>query len=862
MKVPVSWLRDYVDVDLTPDELAELVTNAGMEVEKVHRVGIEGADFEWHPELCVLAHLHKVEQHPDADRLVLATVDYGPGADGGESRTKQVVTGAPNLFEHIGDGDLAARQIYSPMVLEGAMYLDAYKDMKPTKLKGKKLRGVYNDAMLCSAVELGLGEDHDGIVLIEQSEHPSELTAGTPLRDVLGDAVLDIDIIPNIARCASMVGIAREVAALTGKELRLPPYEVHSEGPSVEGRVQITTDDPELNPRFCALLVEGVEQKPAPFWMQHRLTLAGQRPINVVVDISNYVMLEMGQPNHTFDWDFLERRAENYGAPVHIHTRLPQSGETLTTLDGTEHELPESTILVTDPEGSLSLGGIMGGRDSEIQDDTTNVLVEAAAWNFINIRQSARKLALHTEAGFRFSRGVHPSQAILGARRAAELLRLHAGGTVARGEIDAYHLEPEAPVTDLDPAYVRRLSGLDLGAERMAELLRRLEFTVEEIPAPEIEGESKSRSVHRIEGEPHLRVTAPDHRLDIEGKHDLLEEVCRMHGYANIPSTVLDDSLPPQRSNAAYELEEHIKDRLAASGLQEVITYRLTTPEAEALLLGEDESRTYATLTNPSTQERSSLRHSVLASVLEIAAANARFRDRLAMFELGHQYLPASGEKLPNEIGELALVLSGTTNQHHSNWANETRSYDFFDLKGVVERLAGDLHLDVAYEPAEDDRFRPGRTARVSTANGKALGLFGELHPVVVERYGFGGGDDRPVLVASFDLAALVGAAPERVTVDPVPVVPATREDLALVVDAGTPSAAVEGALMAGGKPLLKSVQLFDVYEGEHLPEGKKSLAYHLTFQSNKTLNDKAVAKIRKKILGQAEREVGAALRE
>ena len=344
MRVPISWLKEYVDVDLSPTELDSLLTNAGMEGVGLEIVGLEGADLVWDRELVLLAQVLKVERHPEADKLVLASVEYG--AD----EPKIVVTGAPNLFPFLDAGDLTDRRLFSPMVLEGATYLDPYKDLKPRKLKGKPLRGIYNDAMLCSPVELGLGEDHDGILLIEEDEHRS-YHAGTPLQDVLGDAVLDIDVIPNIARCASIVGIAREVAALTGAELRMPSLDVQMDGGPIAGRVEIHTDHPELNPRFVAMVIEGVEQKPSPFWMQHRLRLAGQRPINVVVDISNYVLLELGQPNHTFDYDFLRSRADKYGpnGPIRLITRLAHEGETLTTLDGVEHKLRTNNILVTDP---------------------------------------------------------------------------------------------------------------------------------------------------------------------------------------------------------------------------------------------------------------------------------------------------------------------------------------------------------------------------------------------------------------------------------------------------------------------------------------------------------------------------------
>lgn len=840
MRVPISWLKDYVDVTLAPDVLAELVTNAGMEVERVDYVGIEGADLVWDREKVLLGRILKVEQHPNADKLVMATVDYAG------DEPKVVVTGAPNLFPYLEQGDVSELGLYSPIIFEGATYLNPYKNNKPTVLKGKALRGVYNDAMLCSAVELGIGEDHDGIIIIEKDAYSPDYTAGTPLQDVLGDAVLDIDIIPNIARCASVVGVAREVAALTGQTMRYPDYSVVMDGAPVDGRVKITTENPDLNPRFVAYLIEGVEQKPSPHWMKHRLWLAGQRSINVVVDISNYVMLEMGQPNHAFDYDFLRRRAEQYDpdGPIHIITRLADEGEQLQTLDEKTHNLHPNNILVTDPLGNLSLGGIMGGFNSEIQDETTDVLLEAAAWNFINIRHSGRQLGIHTDAGFRFSRGVHPSQALLGAQRAAELLRKLAGGTVADGVID-YYPNPPAPVTvELYPEYVTRRSGVDLSKDEIAEMLRRLEFVVED------QGET-------------LLVTAPDHRIDIEGQHDLLEEVCRMYGYDRIPSTIMQDVLPPQRANVSLEREERIKDILVQLGVQEVITYRLTTVSAETKpLLSDPDDRPYITLINPSSSERVSMRHNLLASVLEIAAQNTRYAERIALFEIGQIFIKDEEEVLPSELPRLSLVLTGKRESGH--WLNGTPpNYDFYDLKGILDGLWAELKVNVRYEAETHPSFRPGRTAKLFLGDSqKQIGVIGEIHPLVVERYDMRLGDGQAVLAADIDLAVLLPRLPDSYKVNPLPEFPPVREDLALVVDTDLPASKVAKAVKKAGGFVLKEIELFDVYVGENVPSGKKSLAYHLTFQSpNKTLQDKDVQRLRKKMLKQLRATIGATLR-
>jgi phenylalanyl-tRNA synthetase beta chain len=842
MRVPLSWLKEYVDVTLSVEELAEKLTIAGLEVAEIEYIGVPGGNDHqrliWDREQLIIGQILKVEGHPNADRLVLATVNYG----GDEHEV--VVTGAPNLFPFLGKGDLSRQKLFSPFALEGTTLYDGHKDGRSKmKLKGRPLRGIYNRCMLCSEKELGISGEHEGIIILQGDYEP-----GVAVQDVLGDVVLDIDIIPNIARCASIVGVAREVAALTGQKLREPDYEVVFEGPSTSGRVEISTDDPELNPRFVAMVIEGVEQKPSPEWMQRRLRLAGQRPINVVVDISNYVMLEMGQPNHTFDYDFLRQRADAYdpGGPIHIHTRLAHEAETLTTLDGLTHELEPYTILVTDTAGSLSLGGIMGGAESEINEGTTNVLLEAAAWNFINIRQSLSALKISSEAGFRFSRGVHPSQAILGARRAAELMRRYAGGKVSEGIVDYYPMPPIAEPIVLTPAEVERIGGVELGKSEIQALLEALQFEVEA-------------------QEDHLLVTSPDHRLDIEGSHDLVEEVCRMVGYDNIPTTEMSDRLPPQRNNRDLEGEELIKDILVQLGLQEIITYRLTTPEQEAkLLAGEDgppDERPYVTLANTISAKRAAMRHSLLASVLEIAAANSRFQDRIALFELGQVYLIGEDGVLPDEPRRLSVVLTGPRGKGSWDGAADRETANFFDLKGVLEQLLDGLHVtEVTFEPGKHPTFRPGRTARL-LLDGRQIGLMGEVHPLVAEEYEIRG--EWPVLAAELDVELLLPRILERYDVEPVPAFPAVHEDIAVIVDKGIPAAEVTALIEKEGGSLLRGADLFDIYDGASIPTGKKSLAYHLTFMSkDRTLTDKAVRKNRDRIVKRLNREIGARLRD
>jgi phenylalanyl-tRNA synthetase beta chain len=730
------------------------------------------------------------------------------------------------------------------------------------KLKGREIRGIMNRHMLCSEKELGLSDDHEGIILTIDDAPP-----GTPIVDLWGDAVLDIDITPNIIRCASILGIAREVAALTGQKLCFPDTVLpttNTGGKPLAERLIIKTTEPELNPRFVAVLIEGVTIKASPYWMQHRLRLAGMRPINNIVDISNYVMLEMGQPNHAFDWDVLRRRADHYAGPagpVKIITRLAEPGEMMLTLDGKTHAMPDFSILVTDPQGNLSIGGIMGGGESEVSEQSQNILLEAAAWNFINIRRTSQALNIKSEASYRFSRGVHPSQAMFGALRGAKLMAELAGGTIVDGVLDYYPNPAQTVVVDLPQAEVTRLLGVELSLAEIKNILESLEFKVEE-------AETNSKS---------LRVTVPDHRLDIStdptiGRADLVEEIARIYGYDRLPVSEMADELPPQRNNVSLEREERVRDLLVQTGLQEVITYRLTTPASEARILGagQVESSSYVTLANPSTPERVVMRHSLLNSVLEIAAENTKHHSRVQMFEVGHIYLPPPQE-MKNEEGEaailpierrrLAVVMTGS--REEQTWLPaDTAPVDFFDLKGVVESLLAGLHVSEAViSPTQHKAYYPGRVAEL-VVNGQAIGVLGQLHPQVVQAYDFKADENWPVLAADFDLDSLLAQVPDGHVVRSVSRFPPVQQDIAVIVDEAIPAEQVQALITQTGQPLLTEVRLFDLFRGEQIGRGKKSLAYNLTFQAeDRTLTDKDAAKQQQKIVQRLERELGAKLR-
>ncbi len=848
MRVPLGWVREFVDVELSAAELARRLTFAGLEVEGIEFVGLpqpEGREapeckvsgFPWDPELVVVGDLLEVEPHPNADRLVLAKVDHGDGVE-------VTVTGAPNLAEYKGKGPLET-PLKVAVAREGAVLLDSSKkEPTPRELRRAKIRGVESRAMICSEKELGISERHEGVVVFD-ADAPA---AGTPLADYAGDVVLDIDITPNMVRNASILGVARELAALTGAPLRPPSTEVEATGEPLAGRLEIDIRDPELNPRFTATLLEGAAIAPSPWWLQRRLLLAGQRPINNVVDVTNYVMLESGQPLHAFDYDVLRQRAEGSGAAAPtIITRRPEPGEKLTTLDDVERELDDFTVLVADTAGALSLGGIMGGQESEVSEATTNVLLEAAAWDLYNIRRTTLAQKLSSEAGYRFSRGVHPALAARANLRAIELMRRLAGGAVAPGLLDVCPVPLPQTVVELPVAEIERALGVEIPAAEARRILEALEFGVE------AEGDL-------------LRVTAPDHRLDIGegvvGVADLIEEISRVWGFERIPETQISDTIPPQRPNPVVEMEERARDLLARLGLQEVVTYRLTTPEREAQARrpgATADERGYVELRNPISADRRVMRHELLPGVLEVVAANARQRDSLAVFEVGPVFLPQAGERLPSEPRRLAIVLAGA--REPESWdRQEPPAYDFYDLKGLVEAFAVDLQLPPLTASAGDHPgFHPGRSARLALG-GAPIGALGELDPAVRAGY------ELPfpaVLAAELDLERLLDSIPERFAAAAVSAYPPVVEDLAFDVGENVAAASVDVLIADAGGDLLRRVELFDLFRGEQLGAGRKSLAYRLTYQADdRTLTDAEVAKVRRAVVATVESATGGRLRE
>jgi phenylalanyl-tRNA synthetase beta chain len=868
MKVPLSWLKDFVDITLPLDRLAERLTLGGLEVESVTQIG-----ELWDRDKIFVGQVLEVGRHPEADRLVLARVEYGAGAP------MTVVTGAPNLYPFVGQ-ELAGQGPKVAFALTGARLVDGHsEERRVVRLKPGKIRGIPSEAMCCSEKELDLGDSHEGIILL-----PDDAPVGMPLLDYMGDTVLEFDIKGPFGHLQSVYGIARELAALTGQPLRTDAMTIQDRKPaSIVPDAEFTAimiKDPDLCPRYSAALIEGVTVKSSPLWMQQRLQRAGQRPINNVVDITNYVMLELGQPLHAFDYDLLRERAG--GRPT-IIMRRAYEGEHLTTLDGVDRALDSGMLMITDTAGTIAVGGVMGGANTEVNDGTTTVLLEAANFHFLSIRRTGQLLGLSSEASSRFGKGVDPELTVKALARAGQLLEELAGGAVHPAYGDCYPGKPAPRSIDLDPSYINRLLGIEVPVEEMVRILRALEFEV---------GEETKKQGNR-EGTD-LRATVPSHRLDVSIPADLAEEIGRVYGYDRLPVTLLQDELPPQRRNVALEGEEAVRDILAGVGLDEVITYSMIDIADEArlgrgeafrdspaagpglashqpqmaaasiagnptgTLRGASPLPTHVTVLNPLSADRAHLRRMLLPGLLNTARANLRFADRVAIFEVGRVYVPRPGETLPAEPRRLAALLAGP--REANTWlAHDTRPLGFFDLKGIAEELIARLALPkVTWERGEQPVMHPGRTARLRI-DGAEAGFVGELHPLVRAAFDL---PDTPVAVMELDLDALLRPWGTIAPMTELSAQPPVYEDLALIVDEGTPAAQVADLIRQSGGKLLVGVRLFDVYRGQPVPAGKVSLAYALTFQApDRTLTDEDTRKLRGKIVGRLERELGATLR-
>ena len=836
MRLPLSWLKEFNETDLSVEDLADLLTRAGLEVEAIERIGI-------YSDRVVVGEI--LEVRPIAETKGLHEVDLQLG----EGQQGTAVTGAPNIT-------IDSTGAKAPVALSGAILLDSKSEsFALTAVKPREFRGVQSSIVLCSEMELGLSDDHSGVLLLDEKAE-----AGGSLGDLLeipadcaADVVFEIDILPNYGRCLSIIGIAREVAALTRTPFKLEIKAEHL--PADPEAFKVSIEDPALAPRYSGLVLEEVKVEPSPAWMQRRLALAGLSPINNLVDVTNYVMVEMGQPMHAFDLDKLPEQE--------ITVRAAQAGETLFTLDQEPasedgegekpRELDESTLLITSGGQPVAVAGVIGGLDSEISDGTARVLLESANFNFISIRKAMSKLKLMTDAATRFSRQIDPAQTVTAIQRAVHLLQ-EIGGAKASGAISDCYPEPaETRSLTVQNSDITRNLGVELEDGEIASALERLGFTAD------------------TPGEGTIQISIPGFRPDVSHSADIAEEVIRVIGFDRLEGRLLNEPLPSQRRNESWELRKKIRSVLTGCGLSDVLNYSLTTPEAEArLLAGEppaDQLPAYVQVMNKKeSQDRSSMRRTVLGSLMENIATNHRERKRIALFEIGkvyHPEYPSQGdgpgdERLPCELLKLSMVLSGPLSD--SSWKDsKPREAGFHDLKGITETLLKKLHVqEYEFTPQAGPPYHPGAAALLMV-NGNLAGTIGKIHPSVIEAYDLG---KREVYAAEFDHGLLLQATQTNYPFKPFSSHPAIFQDLALVVDDDVAAGSVMSTIQEAAGELLTGISLFDIYRGEQLGEGKKSLAFQLTFcAGDRSLEEKEINDLRESMLGPLEEKLGAKIR-
>jgi phenylalanyl-tRNA synthetase beta chain len=820
MRVPDSWLRSYCDPDASIEEIADELAMHAIEVERIGHVGAPSA------ESFVVGKVLSVEKHPDADKLSVCEVDAGEGG-------RTIVCGAPNV---------AAGQTV-PVALPGAVMPDG------TKLGKAKLRGVESDGMILSEAELQIGDDSAGIAVFEEDG----MTPGTPLAELLpvSDPVLELEVNSNRVDCFGVYGVAREVHAVTGADLASAPWDEDADATGdgeVSDFASVKVEVPELCPRFTARVFTDVQIGPSPLWLKARLIGAGMRPINNVVDITNYVMLMTAQPLHAFDLDKVPGGA--------LIIRTAQGGETMTTLDGVERRFDEDTVLVCDENGPSGIAGIMGGQVSEVSETTTRVLLEVANWNGVNILRTSRKLGLRTDASNRFEKQLHPELALRGQRIASRLMIELCGAKLVPGTIDEAAEIPEPHRLTLRHERVERLLGMPITPGQCATYLERLDFEVER------KGDD-------------LDVTVPVHRhYDVTREVDLIEEVGRIHGYAeNLEASLPSTSGQTGSLSREQRLRRRAEDELADLGFDDVVDLSLTDPGMPGrLLIPDGDLRAQPIrVSNPLSADHSVLRTVMLGSLLDAVRYNrAHGAERVALAESGRVYLregssPHGGVLASDFVGNrpapayepwrIAALATGPL--WPGDWRGSAMEADFYSLKGVLESLAGRLSVELQVQPGEEPFLHPGRSARVLVSD-EDCGWLGEIHPLVCREW-----DLESAAGFEVDLAPLVAASPLGAEgYEDVISYPAVHQDVAVVVDDSVPASEVRAAVLEGGGELLRSAEVFDLYRGEQLGEGRKSLALRLSFRAaDRTLTDDEVAEQRKAIEAAVE-GIGGSLRE
>ncbi len=794
MKVSLSWLKDYVPCEMDPSDLAEALTMVGLEVEAVsERYSYLNTVF--------VGRIDEIAPHPNANKLHLCRVDTG-------HRQISVVCGAPNV--QIG--------MLSPVALPGTQFPEGFVLEKTT------IRGQTSEGMICSEGELGLGEDRSGIMALDPS-----LPVGAKLTSALAlsDTVFEIEITPNRPDCLSIIGVAREIAAIQKVRLKYPAFKRVDKDNQISEKTSIKIEAPDHCPRYVARLLENIKIKPSPFWLQDRLLSVGLRPINNIVDVTNFVLIESGQPLHAFDFD---RLAEN-----RIVVRTASKGETFITLDQKERVLDAETLMICDGQKAVAIGGVMGGLNSEIEQSTTRVLLESAYFNPVSIRRTSKRLGLSTDAAYRFERGVDPEGQIVAANRAAKLMAELGGGRIISGLIDEYPNRQSVKSLKLSAKNTNRLLGTHFKHREIANLLKSIEFTVVQ-KAPK-----KDEDI--------LMVTPPSFRVDISRPEDLMEEVARLSGYNNIPTTFPTMPAAGQSPHKEIDLRHRMRQLMIGFGFREAINYSFMHKQSgdRLRLKPDDPRRKLVDILNPLTEDQAVMRTSLVPGLLQTVHYNFFQQIKnLKIFEIGKIFINEDPRQLPREPEILAGIWTGS--RHDASWHGQAADCDFYDIKGVVEGLLTALQIDgiqFTQLPENECTYtRTGYTAQI-LSNNIRLGLVGEIHPVVLANY------DLKQTAFLFELIVddLVPLITDTRQSKPIPKFPAIFRDITIIINNDIETQKVVAEAQHRQEELVERFSLLDVFEGKPIAEGKKSVSLRVTYRSSvKTLKDEDVTPIHQSI--------------
>jgi phenylalanyl-tRNA synthetase beta chain len=798
MKVPQKWLKKYICIDIPPAEIARRLTMAGTET-TLQSLGNKGWDG------VVIGEIVTIEPHPNADRLRLVTVNM-------DTEEQTVVCGAPNLT--IGD-KIAFASI-------GTELIDGHSGKKMV-LKTVNIRGVTSCGMVCSEKELGISDNHEGIMVL-----PTEAPLGKPLAGFLGDIILELELTPNRPDLLSVIGVAREIAAIINQPITLSEIEYEESDSPIEEQVSVMIADPDLCPRYCASLIRGVRIDESPKWLKQCLLACGMRPVNNIVDITNYVMLEYGQPLHGFDFKKVRDGK--------IIVRRARNGESIVTLDDTEHKLDNNNLVISNGERAVAIAGVMGAANSEVNQETTSILLESANFNPASIHYTSHGLRLVSEASIRFERAIRPELAMLALKRATQLILELTGGEAAKGIIDVYPGVKEQKPIKLRTVEVKRILGVTFTTQQITDTLTSLGFKVEEAI-----------------GELEYMVTSPYWRSDINIEADLVEEIARIIGYDAIPTTMLNSSLPQQDPAPVQVFKSRVKQILTGYGFQEIICFSLTSREVlERALAYTPLEPPPLQLANAMTVDQKYLRTSLRGNLLKALAANLRHEEKIIrLFEQGRVYLPRNNN-LPEEMEFLCGIMS---TEIEKSWPNQDQRFDFFTVKGLVESLLSHLDISANFKESYDSGLYSGSQAAI-VIDENEIGVVGELNPAVARAFEI----SQEVYLFEINLSNLLSFAIGHKPYQPIARFPAVVQDIAIVVDESIIHQQVLDVITE--LPLVEKVTLFDVYVGNQVPEGKKSLAYRINYRSSRhTLTDKEVEKVQKQILSRLARKLGAILR-